>query len=101
MKHSPLLSVVVVTCLGGAAIGQDGQPDAPKPTSPIPATPIQPAPARTQEPTQDEYKQKLEDKLKKPVFQKAHWIFDYDEARNEARKSGKTIFAYFSRSYAP
>lgn len=39
-------------------------------------------------------------KLAKPVFQKAHWLFDYDEARAEAKKQGKFLFTYFSRSYA-
>ncbi len=34
------------------------------------------------------------------VFQKANWIFDYEAARAEAKKSGKPIFAYFTRSYA-
>lgn len=39
-------------------------------------------------------------KLAKPVFQKAPWVFDYDKAREQAKKEGKVIFAYFTRSYA-
>ena len=39
-------------------------------------------------------------KLAKPVFEKANWLFDYDEARAEAKRSGKLLFTYFSRSYA-
>ena len=34
------------------------------------------------------------------VFQKANWIFDYDQAREAAKKSDKLIFAYFTRSYS-
>ncbi len=46
----------------------------------------------------------LEDKrdalLKEEFLKKADWITDYDKAREEAKKSGKAIFAYFTRSYA-
>lgn len=40
------------------------------------------------------------EKLAKEVFHKAPWQFDYDAARAEAKKTGKPIFAYFTRSYA-
>jgi hypothetical protein len=43
---------------------------------------------------------KLEKTLKEPFFQKAPWITDYDKAREESKKRGKPIFAYFTRSYA-
>ena len=39
-------------------------------------------------------------KLAKPIFKEANWIFDYDEARREAKKQGKLLFTYFTRSYA-
>jgi hypothetical protein len=39
-------------------------------------------------------------KLKSPFLSKAAWITDYAAARAEAKKSGKAIFAYFTRSYA-
>ncbi len=29
------------------------------------------------------------------------WVTDYDVARERAKKEGKLIFAFFSRSYAP
>ena len=41
-----------------------------------------------------------EKKLAKPLFQEANWIFDYDQAREEARKQGKLLFTYFTRSYS-
>lgn len=44
--------------------------------------------------------EKLEKKLKEPWLVEGGWITDYDKAREEAKKSGKLIFAYFSRSYA-
>ena len=31
----------------------------------------------------------------------ANWIFDYTKAKAEAKKSGKVIFSYFTRSYSP
>jgi len=39
-------------------------------------------------------------KLKEPFFQNADWITDYDKARAVAKKQGKLIFAYFTRSYS-
>lgn len=45
--------------------------------------------------------QKRDAKQKKEVFQLAKWSFDYDAARAEAKRTGKPIFAYFTRSYAP
>lgn len=41
-----------------------------------------------------------EEKLAKEVFKKAPWMFDYDKARETAKKEGKLIFTYFTRSYA-
>lgn len=41
-----------------------------------------------------------EEKLAKPVFKLAKWNTDYDAVRAEAKKTGKPIFAYFTRSYA-
>ena len=58
-----------------------------------------PAQGRPQ-PSQDDLKQKRTEKLAKPVFQKAPWVHDYDQAREQAKKEGKLIFAYFTRSYA-
>ncbi len=53
-------------------------------------------------PAQDQktLEQQRADKQAKAVFAKAPWTFDYDKARAEAKKTGKPIFAYFTRSYA-
>ena len=40
-------------------------------------------------------------KLSEPWVTKAAWLTDYDKARAESKKSGKPIFGYFTRSYAP
>lgn len=56
-----------------------------------------PAPAQSQE----QYVARKEAKLAEPWLQNADWILDYDEAKAAAAKSGKPIFAYFTRSFAP
>ncbi len=43
---------------------------------------------------------KRDAKLAKPVFAQADWQLDYDAVREEANRSGKLIFAYFTRSFA-
>jgi len=53
-----------------------------------------------QQKSQEELIQARADKLAKPVFQLADWNTDYDAVRAEAKKTGKLIFAYFTRSYA-
>lgn len=53
-----------------------------------------------QQKSQEELIQMRDDKLAKPVFALANWNTDYDAVRAEAKKSGKLIFAYFTRSYA-
>lgn len=40
-------------------------------------------------------------KLQSEFLKKAAWFTDYDQAREEAKKTNKVIFVYFSRSYAP
>ncbi len=44
--------------------------------------------------------EKRDAKLAEAWLKKAPWILDYDKALAEAKKSGKPIFAYFTRSYA-
>jgi hypothetical protein len=50
--------------------------------------------------SQDELKQLRTEKLAKEVFTKNPWQTDYDKARAAAKKDGKLLFAYFTRSYA-
>ena len=70
-----------------------------------PAVPGQPAARLTpapqgQEKSQEELVKMRDEKLALPVFDKADWTFDYDKARERAKKEGKLIFTYFSRSYS-
>jgi len=43
---------------------------------------------------------KRDKKLKEPFIEKGHWMLDYDKAREEAKKSGKPMLVYFTRSFA-
>ncbi len=45
--------------------------------------------------------EKRDQKLASAFMKKAPWLSDYDAARAEAKKSGKAIFGYFTRSYSP
>lgn len=54
--------------------------------------------ARAQD--QEAMQKNLEKKLEAPFLKNASWTTDYDKAKEEAKKSGKLIFAYFTRSYA-
>jgi hypothetical protein len=57
------------------------------------------APATAQD--QDDLIEKKKAKLAEAWVMNADWILDYDEAKAEAAKTKKPIFAYFTRSYAP
>ena len=58
-----------------------------------------PIAARAQQ-DQDQMKKNLEHKLEQPFLKNATWVLDFDEAKAASKKSGKPIFAYFTRSYA-
>ena len=44
---------------------------------------------------------KYDEKVAKGFVAHGGWILDYDEARAKAKKEGKIIFTYFTRSYSP
>ena len=50
---------------------------------------------------QETMEQKRDKKLALPFLKKAAWFTDYDKALEESKKSGKPVFAYFTRSYSP
>lgn len=50
---------------------------------------------------QDALKEKYAEKIAEPWVAHGGWRLDYEKALEEAGKSGKLVFAYFSRSYAP
>ena len=51
--------------------------------------------------TPDQLRAQRAEKLAKPVFKAANWILDYDKAREQAKKDGKLLLTYFTRSYSP
>jgi hypothetical protein len=66
----------------------------------VPAKKLTAAPAQSADPTQEQLVAMRNEKMALEVFKKAPWTFDFDQARAQAKKEGKLIFAYFSRSYA-
>jgi len=50
---------------------------------------------------QGDLERKLAKKLEGSWVKNAAWITDFGQAKKAARKSGKQIFAYFTRSYSP
>ncbi|MBL8695539.1 MAG: hypothetical protein JNJ88_15715 [Planctomycetes bacterium] len=89
-----LSGALALTALLGAAPAQDPG------KGPIPATPLKPAAPAPTTYDQEKMKAEYEKKLAKPFLKKAGWLTDYDKARAEAKKSGKLIFIYFTRSFA-
>ena len=49
----------------------------------------------------EQLKKQYESKLSAAFLKNSAWELDYDAARKQAKESGKPIFAYFTRSYAP
>ena len=48
----------------------------------------------------DDLQGKLDKKLAAGWIKDPAWITDYDQALQEAKKTGKPIFGYFTRSYS-
>lgn len=51
--------------------------------------------------SQEQMVKQRDEKLSHDWVKKFPWVTDYAKAKEEAKKSGNAIFAYFSRSYAP
>ena len=51
--------------------------------------------------SQAELEASYKEKLGHEFVEHGGWITDYDAARKEAETTGKVLFVYFSRSYAP
>lgn len=52
-------------------------------------------------PSQEDLKKKRDAKYAEPWVSKFPWVTDYAKAKAQAKKDGKLVFAYFSRSYSP
>lgn len=57
--------------------------------------------AQETSPTPIELKSRLEKELSAAWIKNADWVMDFDAAKAKSKASGKLIFAYFTRSYAP
>ncbi len=57
--------------------------------------------AQRQLPSQEELISRRQHKLSEPWLKNAKWTLSLAEAREQAKKQGKIIFAYFTRSYSP
>ena len=68
--------------------------------APLVAAGVLTMPATAQD-KQDELQAKYEAKVAKEFVSFGNWQTDYDAVRAQAKKEGKIIFAYFSRSYSP
>lgn len=59
------------------------------------------AAAQRQQPDQAELERRLEAKKGEAFLGNASWIFDFEKAKEIARKEDKRLFSYFTRSYSP
>ena len=57
-----------------------------------------PSPAAAQG---EDLRAKRDAKLQEAWFKGSPWTSDYDEALRRSTKTGKVIFGFFTRSYAP
>jgi hypothetical protein len=61
---------------------------------------VLPAVVFAQAPSQDDLKKRRDKELQEPFLKNAPWFLEYDKALAEAKKTGKPVFAYFTRSFA-
>ena len=60
-----------------------------------------PVMAASQSTSPEEYQKRYEEKISKDWLKKADWSLDLEASLARAKKEGKPVFAYFTRSYAP
>ena len=51
--------------------------------------------------SQEDLKRLYEEKIQEAWFTGGGWTADFGAAKARAKKEGKLLFAYFSRSYSP
>ncbi len=89
MKTTPiLLALAALYC--GAPASATALPD-----------PVRASVLAQDDAQQAEFKASYEKKLSKDFVAFGGWLTDYDEARARAKREGKLLFTYFSRSYSP
>ena len=99
-QENPLqhFTILAATALSIAAIAAVTPGQEKKATTPA-ATLTKPVPQSMAKP--EVYVERRDTKLASPWIELAPWSTDYDAVRAEAKRSGKKIFTYFTRSYAP
>ncbi|MBI3818803.1 MAG: hypothetical protein HY286_08955 [Planctomycetes bacterium] len=92
------IAIIVATILGA-------QNPAPAPGSQDPPIPGPPIPLKLQPTTRpsalvpvEELQKRLDAKLQSEFLKKLPWLTEYEKAVEESKKSGKLVFAYFTRS---
>lgn len=59
------------------------------------------ASAQRPAPSPEKLQEQLDKKLAGEWLSNASWLTSFDDAKAQAKETGKPIFAYFTRSYAP
>ena len=59
------------------------------------------APAASAQDEKQELRDKYKEKLEKEFVSKIEWVRSFEQARESAKKQGKLVLGYFTRSYAP
>jgi hypothetical protein len=96
-----MLTTILLTTSIAWGTCQDSKPQTK--SEPAIRVPAVPATAAQAPPADDPavLEKKYQEKLKKAFLAAGPWKLDYDAARDEARQAGKSLFVYFTRSYAP
>ena len=58
-------------------------------------------PVLAQDDEQARLAKQRDEKLQKAFLKNGEWLTDYDAAMKKASESGRLMFGYFTRSYAP
>ncbi len=105
MKITQIAAALGAAVLLGAAAAPAQQaeegPGKKKAAAPVRAIRLTGAGQQRTPPTQEELKQRFAKKLESEWLKNAGWITDFDAVRAQSAATGKQIFAYFTRSYAP
>ena len=91
-------AVPALLLAGGALVAQE--PAKPK-TGGTPAVPVQRAQPAPRQYDQEAMKANFEAMKTHDWYVGGGWTTDFDAAKAKAKESGKPIFAYFTRTYAP
>ena len=104
MNHCKSLGLALlgaVATLLTPAIAQGQEKTDPPKKKVIRAIRLSAAGSSRKPPTQAELKQRFTKKLEGAWIKNGAWNLDYEKALQASKASGKQVFAYFTRSYAP